>query len=333
MAPRRDRGTAMAKNTARAGAANLAQRHTFGYRVKTFFTRYWMLHLMVLPGLIYFLVFKYGPMYGLIIAFKNYKGAVGGVKAIFGSDWVGLRHFKTFLTSTQFPRLMRNTIVLSLLRLAICFPAPIILAILLNEVRIRWYKKTVQTITYMPYFLSWVVVSGLLKILVGTEGPLNALLGHFGIEPIYFMASTKYFRTLLIISEIWKTVGYGTIVYLAAISSVDVELYEAAQLDGAGKLKQILHVTLPAISEIIAIMLILQVGRIMGDNFEQIYTMYSEAVYEVADVFDTYIYRTGIIGSNFSYTTAVSLFKSLISLALILLTNKATKKLGSSGLF
>ena len=225
----------MAKNTARAGAANLAQSHTFGYRFKTFFTRYWILHLMVLPALIYFLVFKYGPMYGLIIAFKNYKGAVGGVKAIFASDWVGLQHFKTFLTSTQFPRLMRNTIVLSLLRLAICFPAPIVLAILLNEVRMRWYKKSVQTITYMPYFLSWVVVSGLLKILVGTEGPLNALLGHFGMEPIYFMASTKYFRSLLIVSEIWKTVGYGTIVYLAAISSVDVELYEAAQIDGAGE--------------------------------------------------------------------------------------------------
>jgi len=316
-----------------AGTPNLAQRRTIGYRLKAFFTRYWILHLMVLPGLIYFLLFKYGSMYGLIIAFKNYKGAVGGVQAIIESDWVGLQHFKTFLGSTQFTRLMRNTIELSLLRLAVCFPAPIILAILLNEVRIRWYKKSVQTITYMPYFLSWVVVAGLLKILVGTEGPLNALLGMFNIEPIYFMASTKYFRALLIISEVWKTVGYGTIVYLAAITSVDVELYEAAQLDGAGKLKQILHVTLPAISEIIAIMLILQIGRIMGDNFEQIYTMYSEAVYEVADVFDTYIYRTGIIGSNFSYTTAVSLFKSLISLALILLTNKAAKKLGSSGLF
>lgn len=315
------------------GAPNLERRQTFGYRLKTFFTRYWVLHLMVLPGLLYFLLFKYGAMYGLIIAFKNYKGAVGGVQAIFESDWVGLRHFKTFLTSSQFPRLMRNTIELSLLRLLICFPAPIVLAILLNEVRIRWYKKSVQTITYMPYFLSWVVVAGLLKILVGTEGPLNALLGRFGVEPIYFMASTKYFRALLIVSEVWKTVGYGTIVYLAAISSVDVELYEAAQLDGAGKLKQILHVTLPAISEIIAIMLILQIGRIMGDNFEQIYTMYSEAVYDVADVFDTYIYRTGIIGSNFSYTTAVSLFKSLISLLLILLTNRATKKLGSSGLF
>ena len=323
----------MAKHTARTGAADLSQRSTFGYRVKTFFTRHWILHLMVIPALLYFLVFKYGPMYGLIIAFKNYKGAAGGVKAIFESDWVGFRHFKTFLTSTQFPRLMRNTIELSLLRLAICFPAPIVLAILLNEVRIRWYKKSVQTITYMPYFLSWVVVAGLLRILVGMEGPINALLSRMGIEQIYFMASTKYFRALLIVSEVWKTVGYGTIVYLAAISSVDVELYEAAQIDGAGKMKQILHVTLPAISEIIAIMLILQVGRIMGDNFEQIYTMYSEAVYAVADVFDTYIYRTGIIGSNFSYTTAVSLFKSLISLALILLTNKATKKLGSSGLF
>lgn len=323
----------MSKKAAQATVPNLVQRRSKWMRVKEFFTRYWILHLMVLPGLLYFLVFKYGSMYGLIIAFKNYKGAVGGVKAIFESDWVGLQHFETFLSSTQFERLMGNTIELSLLRLLFCFPAPIFLALLLNEVRIKWFKKSVQTITYMPYFLSWVVVSGLLKILVGIEGPLNALLSNMGVEPIYFMTSPKYFRALLIISEVWKNVGYGTIVYLAAISGVDMDQYEAAQLDGANKLQQILHITLPAISEIIAIMLILQVGRIMSDNFEQIYTMYSEAVYAVSDVFDTYIYRTGIIGSNFSYTTAVSLFKSIISLALILLTNKASKKLGSSGLF
>lgn len=323
----------MEKATSTATPRTLAERQSFGYKFRTFFSRYWMLHLMVLPGVLYFLVFKYLPMYGLVISFKNYKGAVGGIKAIFGSDWVGLQHFKTFFTSNQFPTLMRNTITLSLLRLVFCFPAPIILAVLLNEVRIRAFKKATQTITYMPYFLSWVVVSGLLQILVGTEGPLNALLSQLGIKPIVFMTSTKYFRALLVVSELWKTVGYGTIVYLAAISNVDVQQYEAAELDGAGKLQQIIHITLPAISEIIAIMLILQMGRILSDNFEQIYTMYSPAVYAVSDVFDTYIYRTGIVGSNFSYTTAVGLFKSLVSLLLILLTNKATKKLGSSGLF
>lgn len=323
----------MAKSTTSSKPRTLAERESFGYKFRTFFSHYWMFHLMVLPGLLYFLVFKYLPMYGLIISFKNYKGAVGGIKAIFDADWVGLRHFKTFFSSNQFPRLMKNTISLSLLRLLFCFPAPIILAVLLNEVRIRSFKKATQTITYMPYFLSWVVVSGLLQILVGTEGPLNALLSQFGIKPIVFMTSTKYFRALLILSELWKTVGYGTIVYLAAISNVDVQQYEAAELDGANKFQQIFHITLPAISEIIAIMLILQMGRILSDNFEQIYTMYSPAVYEVADVFDTYIYRVGIVDSNFSYTTAVSFFKSLVSLLLILLTNKATKKLGSSGLF
>lgn len=288
---------------------------------------------MVLPGLLYFLVFKYVPMYGLTIAFKNYKGAVGGVSAIFNAPNVGLKNFETFFTSTQFTRLLRNTLTLSFLRLIFVFPAPIILAILLNEVRIRWFKKTVQTITYMPYFLSWVVVAGLIRILFGTEGPVNALLEKLNFESVYFMTSLKYFRALLIGSEVWKTIGYGTIVYLAAITSVDVEQYEAAQLDGANKLQQILHVTLPAISEIIAIMLILQMGKILGDNFEQIYTMYSEAVYEIVDVFDTYIYRTGIVGSNFSYTSAITLFKSVVSLILILLTNKAAKKLGSEGLF
>lgn len=314
-------------------APSLRERGTFGYKIKVFFSRYWLFHLMVLPGLLYFLIFKYIPMYGLIIAFKNYKGAVGGVSAMLNADWVGLQHFVTFFKSDQLPRLLRNTLFLSALRIVFCFPAPIILAILLNEVRLKHFKKGVQTITYMPYFLSWVVVAGLLQILVGTEGPLNALLKLFGVEPIYFMASTKYFRALLIISEIWKTVGYGTIVYLAAISSVDIQQYEAAQLDGAGKFKQIIHVTLPAISEIIAIMLILQMGKILTDNFEQIYTMYSPAVYEVADVFDTYIYRVGIVGSNFSYATAIGLVKSIVSLLLILLTNKAAKKLGSEGLF
>lgn len=292
-----------------------------------------MLHLMVLPGLLYFLVFKYVPMYGLTIAFKNYKGAVGGVSAIFNAPNVGFKNFEAFFTSTQFTRLLRNTLTLSFLRLIFVFPAPIILAILLNEVRIRWFKKTVQTITYMPYFLSWVVVAGLIRILFGTEGPVNALLEKLNFESVYFMTSLKYFRALLIGSEVWKTIGYGTIVYLAAITSVDVEQYEAAQLDGANKLQQIFHVTLPAISEIIAIMLILQMGKILGDNFEQIYTMYSEAVYEIVDVFDTYIYRTGIVGSNFSYTSAITLFKSVVSLILILLTNKAAKKLGSEGLF
>lgn len=312
---------------------NLAQRQSLGFRIKNFFTRYWMLHLMVLPGLLYFLVFKYAPMYGLSLAFKNYKGAVGGVSAILNAPWAGITNFKVFFTSTQFPRLLKNTLTLSFLRILIVFPAPIILAILLNEVRIKWFKKSIQTITYMPYFLSWVVVAGLIRILFGTEGPVNALIEKFGGESTYFLTSLRHFRPLLIGSEIWKNIGYSTIVYLAAISGVDTGLYEAAQLDGANKLQQILHVTLPAISEIIAIMLILQMGKILGDNFEQIYTMYSEAVYEVADVFDTYIYRTGVIGSNFSYTSAITLFKSVVSLILILLTNKAAKKLGSDGLF
>lgn len=322
----------MKRNNA-TSRGNLADRKKLSFRIREFFCRYWMLHLMVLPGLLYFLVFKYVPMYGLTIAFKNYKGAVGGVSAIFNAPNVGLKNFETFFTSTQFTRLLRNTLTLSFLRLIFVFPAPIILAILLNEVRIRWFKKTVQTITYMPYFLSWVVVAGLIRILFGTEGPVNALLEKLNFESVYFMTSLKYFRALLIGSEVWKTIGYGTIVYLAAITSVDVEQYEAAQLDGANKLQQILHVTLPTISEIIAIMLILQMGKILGDNFEQIYTMYSEAVYEIVDVFDTYIYRTGIVGSNFSYTSAITLFKSVVSLILILLTNKAAKKLGSEGLF
>ncbi len=301
--------------------------------MKKFFRKYWLLNLMVLPGLAYFILFKYVPMYGLIIAFKNYNGAAGGLKGILDADFIGLTYFKIFFRSEQFSRLLRNTLILSGLRLLFCFPAPILLALLLNEITNQKFKKSVQTITYIPYFLSWVVVAGLLRILVGTEGPLNGLRAQYGLAPVYYMASVKHFRALLIISEIWKTVGYGTIVYLAAISGVDMQQYEAAELDGANRFQKMLYITLPSISEIVAIMLILQMGKILSDNFEQIYTMYSDSVYEVADVFETYIYRTGIVGSKFSYTSAITLCKSVVSLFLILLTNKAAKKLGSEGLF
>lgn len=295
---------------------------------------YRYLHLMIIPGVLFFFVFKYIPMYGILIAFKNYRGAAGGLSAIMSAPWIGLKHFETFFKSLYCERVFRNTIILSVLRLVFSFPAPILLALLINEVRTTWFKRTVQTITYMPYFLSWVVVAGLMNTLLSPDnGAINIIIQRLGGEPVYFLASKQWFRSLLVISEIWKSVGYGSIVYLAAITSIDQELYEAARVDGANKLQSIFHITLPGISEIIAIMLILQIGKMFDDNFDQIYNLYSPSVYEVADVFETYVYRNGIQDAKFSYAAAVGLVKSVLVLVMIVFSNRTSKKLGAQGLF
>ena len=322
----------MKANEAAAGRARPApsRARRFLHNV----THYRYLHLMVLPGLAFFLLFKYVPMYGIIIAFKNYKGAAGGFSAIMSAPWIGLKNFGIFFNSLYCERVFKNTIYLSLLRLIFSFPAPILLALMINEIRANWFKRTVQTITYMPYFLSWVVVAGLLNTLLSPDnGAINTIIKMAGGQPVYFLTSKQWFRPILIISEIWKNIGYGSIVYLAAITSIDQEQYEAARVDGANKLQQIIHITLPALSEIIAIMLILQIGKMFDDNFDQIFNLYSPSVYEVSDVFETYVYRNGIQQSKFSYSAAVGLVKSVLALAMIVFSNKASKKLGAQGLF
>ena len=322
----------MKANEAAAGRARPApsRARRFLHNV----THYRYLHLMVLPGLAFFLLFKYVPMYGIIIAFKNYKGAAGGFSAIMSAPWIGLKNFEIFFNSLYCERVFKNTIYLSILRLIFSFPAPILLALMINEIRASWFKRTVQTITYMPYFLSWVVVAGLLNTLLSPDnGAINTIIKMAGGQPVYFLTSKQWFRPILIISEIWKNIGYGSIVYLAAITSIDQEQYEAARVDGANKLQQIIHITLPALSEIIAIMLILQIGKMFDDNFDQIFNLYSPSVYEVSDVFETYVYRNGIQQSKFSYSAAVGLVKSVLALAMIVFSNKASKKLGAQGLF
>ena len=322
----------MKANEAAAGRARPApsRARRFLHNV----THYRYLHLMVLPGLAFFLLFKYVPMYGIIIAFKNYKGAAGGFSAIMSAPWIGLKNFEIFFNSLYCERVFKNTIYLSLLRLIFSFPAPILLALMINEIRANWFKRTVQTITYMPYFLSWVVVAGLLNTLLSPDnGAINTIIKLAGGQPVYFLTSKQWFRPILIISEIWKNIGYGSIVYLAAITGIDQEQYEAARVDGANKLQQIVHITLPALSEIIAIMLILQIGKMFDDNFDQIFNLYSPSVYEVSDVFETYVYRNGIQQSKFSYSAAVGLVKSVLALAMIVFSNKASKKLGAQGLF
>lgn len=301
--------------------------------VRKFFYKHRYLHLLVMPCIVYFFVFRYLPMYGNIIAFKDYKG-IGGFWGIINAEWVGLKYFKMFFSSYYFTRLLGNTLIISLLRLVFAFPAPIILSILINEIRATWFKRTVQTISYMPHFLSWVVTAGLIATLLSpTSGPVNAILERIGLQRVFFIGDPKYFRSVLVISDIWKNVGWGTIVYLAAICGLGNEIMEAATVDGANKWHKIMHITLPGIKEIIAILFILSVGRILDENFEQIFNLYSEAVFNVSDVFETYVYRRGIRGGDFSYSSAVNLFKSVASLLLVLGSNKIAKKLGSYGLW
>lgn len=303
------------------------------HKVKRFLTKYKFFHLLALPGILYYLLFHYVPVYGIIIAFKDYSG-MGGIQGIFDSPWVGFRHFTSLFSSEYFWRLLTNTIVISVYRLIWGFPAPIILALLLNEVANERFKRTVQTITYLPHFISWVIIAGLATMLLSpTTGPVNALIKAFGMESINFLADENYFRSVLVVSSIWKEVGWGSIVYLAAISGIPQEQYESAYIEGANRWQRIIYVTLPSITFIIVIFLILRMGKIINENFEQIFNMYNPSVYSVSDVFETFVYRRGIIQADFSYATAVGLFKSVTSLVLVFITNKIAKMLGQEGLW
>lgn len=309
-------------------------RKTRWERIKLTLVRERFLYLLLFPCLVWLIIFKYVPMSGLVIAFKNYRGASTGFAGIFAAKDAGLKNFETFFKSIYFTRLMTNTLWISFLRLVFAFPASIIFALLLNEVRQLRLKKFVQTVSYMPHFLSWVVISALATTLLSPDsGAINGLIAAGGGQKIFFLADEKWFRPVLIFTGIWQSIGWGSIVYLAAIAGLPQEQYESAHLDGATRLQQIRYITLPGIKNIIAIMLIMQVGRAMADNFEQVFNMYSPAVYKVGDIFDTYVYRAGITEANFGYSAAVGLFKSLCSLVLVLAANSITKKLDAGGLF
>jgi putative aldouronate transport system permease protein len=289
---------------------------------------------MALPCAAYFIIFKYIPMYGVIIAFKNYE-PVDGFWGIITAPWAGLANFKRFFSSIYFGRLLRNTLLISAYRLVFSFPAPIIMAILINEINSGRFKRVVQTITYMPHFLSWVIVAGLMIVLLSpTSGPVSMIFKNLGMRPVTFLSDTRFFRSLIVISEIWKSVGFGTIIYLAAITGIDQEIYEAATIDGATRIQKIFRITLPQLlTGIISIMFILAVGRILDENFEQIFNLYNPSVYEVGDVFETYVYRTGIVNAQYSYSAAVGVFKSAVSLVLVYISNKAARLLGNEGLW
>jgi len=283
----------------------------------------YQLVLMFLPVIICLALFSYAPMYGLVIAFKDFQL----LKGISGSEWVGLENFRKLLITPSFHEVFRNTVVISLLRILFGFPAPIILSILLNEIYHNTYKKIVQTISYLPHFLSWVVLGGLfMQVLSPSGGLVNQVITAFGGKPIYFLADPNYFIGMLIATGIWQSAGWGTIIYLAAITSINTELYEAAVVDGATRFKQIIHITLPSIAPTITILFILQMGNIVNAGFDQIYNLYNPAVYKVADIIDTYMYRKGLISMQYSFASAAGLFKNIISFILVFLTNCVVKK-------
>lgn len=282
-------------------------------------------YLLVLPVLIYLAVFAYKPMYGLLIAFKNYRPRLG----IAGSKWVGLQNFQNFFQDVYFWRLLRNTLSISLLTIAFGFPAPIILALLLNEVRNTSFKRTVQTVTYMPYFISMVVACSLVKDYCQSNGLFSMLLG----TNKNYLTDSNYFYLIYVVSDIWQFVGWNSIIYLAALSGIDQEQYEAARIDGAGRFKQILHITIPGIAPTIVVLFILRMGNVLNVGFEKVLLLYTEATYDVADVISTYVYRRGILKADYSYGAAVGLFNSVVNVIFLVSTNYMSKKFNQGGLF
>ncbi|WP_442956088.1 ABC transporter permease [Paenibacillus sp. MMO-177] len=288
------------------------------------------LYLLLTPGLLYFIIFKYVPMWGVLLAFKNYQPFLGFWK----SDWVGLEHFRVFFTNPEFFMLLRNTLVLSLYNLVFYFPAPIILALLLNELRLAFFKRIVQTLIYIPHFISLVIVASLTYVFLTTEGGLiNEMLLKYTGTKIDFLASPDWFRPMIIMQTIWKETGFGTIIFLAALAGVDVEQYEAAITDGANRWRQLWHITLPSIRSTIIILLILRMGDVLDNGFEQIFLMLNPLNRESAEVFDTYVYMMGITQGAFSYSTAVGLFKAVVGVTLVLGANWLAKRFGQSGIY
>ena len=289
----------------------------------------WELHAMLLGAVSLLIIFRYLPMGGLLMAFQDYDIFEGFA----ASPWVGLRHFRALFSSVEFPIVLRNTLLISLYKIIFFFPIPILIALMLNEVTHARFKRTIQTIVYLPHFLSWVIVTGLVFDMFSNTGVVNRLLSMLGGERRRFLMEPALFRSFVVGSAIWKEAGYSAIIFLAAIAGIDPTLYEAAMVDGAGRIKQILHITLPGILPIIVISLLLRVGTIMDANVEQIRAMYNPTVYATGDVIGTFIYRTGLSNMEYSYASAVGLFNSVVSFTLVVLANSASRKLVSRSLW
>lgn len=298
-------------------------------RVKRNLKRYRYIYLMLLPVILYYAVFCYAPMGGVVIAFQNFKPALG----ITGSKWVGLKHFTDFLTGPYAWRLIRNTLLINILQIMFAFPVPVFIALLINEIHCKAYKKVVQTVSYMPHFISLVVMCGLLVTFSRSDGIFNDFLSLFGMERTNLLANAKWFRPLYVLSGIWQEAGWGSIIYLATLSSIDPGLYEAATIDGANRFQRMIYVSFPGLLPIIIVQLIMRIGNILTTGFEKVFLLYSPLTYETADIISTYIYRQGLELSNYSYGTAVGLFNSIVNLIILVAANHFVGKLTGESLW
>lgn len=316
-------------STQTAAAHTLLSKTTYRKQQAKRMLRNRWLYLMLLPGVLYFLIFKYVPMYGVLIAFKNYQPFLG----FWDSQWVGMKHFDRFFGDPLFWKLLKNTFILALYNIIFFFPLPIVIALMLNELRVELFKRTIQTIVYIPHFMSWVVIVSIVYLFFTTEGGLiNEGIKFLGGEKINFLLSQDWFRTFITAEVIWKETGWGTIIFLAALAGVDPGQYEAARIDGANRMQQMIHITLPAIRSTIVILLILRLGHFLDTGFEQIWLMLNAMNRDVGEVFDTYVYATGISEGQYSYSTAVGLFKSIVGLVLVAASNYFAKKMGEEGI-
>lgn len=307
-------------------------KNSFAGRLGRDLKKYKGAYLLAIPVVLYYILFCYKPMYGILIAFKDYSPAAG----ILGSDWAarhGMQNFIDFFQSYYFTRILKNTLVISLTSILFGFPAPIILALMLNELKNDKFKRLTQTISYMPHFISIVVVASLINMFTSDKGAITAFLSLFGVEKISLLTKPQYFVPIYVISGIWQEIGWGAIIYLAALAGIDQEIYEAAKIDGAGRWQQMLNVTLPGISGTIIIMLLLRLGKVMNVGYEKIILLYNEGIYETADVISTFVYRKGLLDFQWSYSTAVGIFNSVINFIIILVFNRISRKVSEVSLW
>lgn len=293
------------------------------------FRKNWSLYLMVLPVLAFYAIFCYKPMYGLVMSFQEFNPRLGFT----GSPWVGFENFQMFFESSDFGRLLRNTLVISLSTLIVSFPFPIILAIFLNEIRSTGFKRVIQTVSYLPHFISLVVICGMIKTFVASDGIIGTVASVFTGQKVNLLLQPNAFTPIYVISKIWQTIGWDSIIYLSALTAIDMEMYEAADIDGAGRFKKMWHITLPSLKGTMIVLLIMSVGKVMSLGYEKIMLLYSPAIYETADVISTYVYRTGFGSQNWSYSAAIGLFNSVCNLILVISANTVARKLNGSGLW
>lgn len=310
-------------------SANIPNQKIHGSKLKSTLINDYQLYIMLIPGLLLLIIFRYIPITGLVIAFKDYNVYTG----IWESKWVGLKHFSALFNTPDFGRILMNTIIISFYKIIFGFPAPIILAIFLNEIKSLHFKRVAQNIFYLPHFLSWVIISGLAFDVFSKSGIINQIIKFIGMEPIFFLGDPRYFRSVLVVSDMWKETGWGTIIYLAALTSIDPNIYEAAKIDGAGKLRQIIHITIPGITPTIIVLFIIRISKIMDAGQDQILMMYNPMVMKVSDIIDTYVYRVGLGQGKYSFTSAVGMFKSVIAFVMVFSANRFIKRVGGEGLW